>query len=87
MADWHEFFKRAWENAEDPDALGGFGRILHHYKETFRAAVEMVHEQGVDERDALLYVLDISEGSDAPMRLLETWARDMWPHLFDDEEE
>jgi hypothetical protein len=86
MADWHDFFKRAYEQAGSTDG-GEFAQWMAGYKQTFERTVDNVVEDGVDRLEAVLWVLDMSEKMGGPMRLLAHWAEELWPELLDDEED
>lgn len=82
--DWHKFFQQAWTKAGS-----GLEELVDGMKRSFVESVDDLKEQGLSEQDAVLWVLDLAEASGGPMRLLESWAMELWPDIFweeDDEE-
>lgn len=84
--DWHKFFEHAWTKAEGQDKSGLDG-LLDSMKRSLVEAVEDMTNQGVREQDAVLWILDLADASNGPIRLLESWAMELWPDVFWEEEE
>lgn len=80
--DWHKFFEQAWTKAGT-----GLEGLLDSMKASLVEAVDDLKEQGVREQDAVLWILDLAEANGGPIRLLESWATELWPDIFWEEED